>query len=79
MGNKVAVLLTCFNRKELTLNCIEMLHKQQSDDYRLDYYLVNDGCTDGTEKAVAINFSEVNIIKGDGSLLWSGGMRLARN
>jgi GT2 family glycosyltransferase len=78
--NKIAVLITCFNRNKKTLECLEQLHAQKHDlDFNLTIYLVNDGCTDGTEKAVEINFPEVNIIKGDGSLFWNGGMRLAWN
>jgi GT2 family glycosyltransferase len=76
--NKIAVLLTCFNRKELTLNCIDMLHKQRIDDgFCIEYYLVDDGCTDGTPLAVKEKFPDVTLIDGNGSLFWNGGMRLA--
>jgi GT2 family glycosyltransferase len=64
------------------LECLEQLHAQVPDlglYFDLTVYLVNDGCTDGTEIAVAMKFPEVNLIKGDGSLFWNGGMRLAWN
>ncbi len=74
---RIAVLLTCFNRKLLTLNCIETLINQEIDELSIDIYLVNDGCTDGTSEAVLKTFPDVNVITGSGSLFWNGGMRLA--
>ncbi len=79
MNNKIAVLLTCFNRKELTLICLEMLYKQEVDDLSVDIFLVDDGCTDGTGAAVKDRFENVKLISGDGNLFWNGGMRLAWN
>ena len=43
----------------------------------LDVYLVDDGSTDGTGDAVKKNFPKVNLLKGDGTLYWNGGMRFA--
>jgi GT2 family glycosyltransferase len=77
MIKKIAVLLTCFNRKKLTLNCIQQLNKQVIRDFCLDIYLVDDGCTDGTYESVKTLYPKINIIAGDGSLYWNGGMRLA--
>jgi GT2 family glycosyltransferase len=77
MNNKIAVLLTCFNRKNFTLNCLEMLCNQKLEDVDLSIYLVDDGCTDGTGAEVQSRFKDVNIISGTGSLYWNGGMRLA--
>jgi GT2 family glycosyltransferase len=38
---------------------------------------VDDGSTDGTTEAVAAMFPAVTVIRGDGSLFWCAGMRLA--
>ena len=70
----IAVLLTCFNRKEKTINCLNQLYKLKSD---LDVYLVDDGSTDGTSEAILREFPQVNLIKGSGNLFWNKGMRLA--
>ncbi|MDC8001197.1 glycosyltransferase family 2 protein [Aequorivita todarodis] len=80
MMNTIAVLLTCHNRKEKTLQCLQTLFKADvPETLKMDYFLVDDGCTDGTGKAVKEIYPEINIILGNGNLFWAGGMRLAFN
>ena len=75
---RIAVLMTCFNRKSKTLSCLESLFKQeQKDFFNLHVFLVDDGCTDGTADAVKKTYPEVDILQGTGDLYWNGGMRLA--
>tara|TARA_B110000027_G_scaffold134016_1_gene164443 strand:- start:5039 stop:5881 length:843 start_codon:yes stop_codon:yes gene_type:complete len=74
---KAAVLLTVFNRKKTTLECLKALGEQEIKNVILEVFLVDDGSTDGTLEAVANQFPEVNVIQGSGSLFWNGGMRLA--
>ena len=77
---KTAILLTCFNRKDNTINCLKSLYKalkKYNAEMKFDVFLVDDGCTDGTSEEVKKHFPEVNIIQGSGELFWSGGMRLA--
>ena len=82
---RTAVILTVFNRREVTLKglrtlyrAIEFLQKEQPDDvFQFDIFMTDDGCTDGTSEAVSAEFPEINIIQGDGNLYWSGGMRKA--
>ena len=74
----IAVLLTVHNRKDKTLACLSALFKQQSiENYKLDVFLVDDGCTDGTAISVTTQFPSVIIIKGNGQLYWNRGMYLA--
>lgn len=71
----IAVLLTVFNRKEKTLQCLENLHKQNLlSDYQLEVFLTNDGCTDGTPESVKEMFPQVHVINADGNLFWNRGM-----
>ena len=77
---KIAVLLTVFNRREVTLRGLKSLYKAidyLGEGYQFDIYMTDDGCTDGTGVAVLLEFPEVRIIQGDGNLYWSGGMRKA--
>lgn len=71
----MAVLLTVHNRQAKTIKCLEHLFTQkQPDSLRMDVYLVDDGCTDGTRQAVEKLFPVVNIIQGNGELYWNRGM-----
>lgn len=74
----IAVILTCHNRKDKTLTCLKDLMNQDGiSNVDLDVYLVDDGSTDGTSDAVKQNFPRVNVLQGDGTLYWNGGMRYA--
>ena len=76
---KVAILLTCFNRKQQTLSCLKNAYSSLENlaNYEFDFYLVDDGSTDGTFESVSKYFPEVNLIRGNGNLYWNQGMRLA--
>ena len=78
MSESIAVLLTCHNRKEKTLKCLEALYACKiPEEFNIEVYLVDDGSIDGTGEVVRAQFPEVNVIDGDGSLYWNRGMRLA--
>lgn len=71
---QIAVLMTCFNRRETTLAGLRSLFAQQlPPGYRLRTILVDDGSTDGTSEAVRREFPQVELIAGDGNLYWVGG------
>lgn len=75
---RITALLTCHNRREKTLASLRLLHRQKlPPSFTLGCVLVDDGSSDGTSEAVAGEFPEVEIIRGDGSLFWCGGMRVA--
>ena len=74
------MLVTVFNRCDITIQGLRRLYVAIAalpGDYFFDVYLTDDGCTDGTPKAVAAEFPDIHIVQGDGSLFWGGGMRLA--
>lgn len=78
MTKQIAILLTCFNRKEKTLACLQNLYQALlPDGYVFEVFLVDDGCTDGTSDAVKKDFPLVHIIKGNGELFWNRGMYTA--
>lgn len=77
---KVAVLLTVYNRREITLQGLRSLYNAINylgKGYQFDIYMTDDGSTDGTSDAVAKEFPSVHIVQGTGNLFWSGGMRMA--
>ena len=71
---KIAILITCYNRRDKTLACLEALYKQGMS---FNVYLTDDGSKDGTSEAVKSFFPKVKILEGDGSLFWGGGTRKA--
>ena len=74
----VATIITCHSRKEKTLKALDCLFNQREIvDVDLLVYLVDDGSTDGTAEAVAAQFPQINVLQGDGTLFWNGGMRFA--
>lgn len=75
----IAVLITCHNRKDKTLACLQNLFLQDGLDrlFKIQVFLVDDGSIDGTSMAIQSKFPDVNIIKGNGNLFWNRGMHLA--
>ena len=71
---KIAVLMTCHNRKASTLTCLGRLIGS-SQEAELTIFLLDDGSTDGTGEAVQAQFPGVRLLSGDGDLFWCGGMR----
>lgn len=71
----IAILITCHNRKNITLECLKKLEKQKYViNCCVEVYLTDDGCTDGTTEAIRNLLPQVNIIQGDGNLYWNRGM-----
>jgi len=75
---KIAVLITSFNRKNITLNCLKFLFKSiVNKKFKFKVYLVDDNSVDNTFQEVKIKYPVVKLIKGDGNLHWTGGTNLA--
>lgn len=73
----ITALLACYNRKEKTLGCLRNLEIQHLPAYELKYVVLDDGSTDGTGDGIKHEFPAARIIRGDGTLYWCGGMRVA--
>ena len=75
----IAILITCHNRKEKTLTCLNSIFIQKGFNvlFKLDVFLVDDGSTDGTSDAIKNQFPTVKLINGNGKLFWNRGMHLA--
>lgn len=76
----LAVLMTCYNRREKTVACLKSLFANSAlDEILVHAFLVDDGSTDGTSEAVAAQFPDVTVIRHSGNLFWNRGMHMAFN
>lgn len=74
----LAILLTVFNRKEKTIECLKQISRQENtQNLNIEIFITNDGCTDGTPETINKLFPEVHIIEGSGDLFWNRGMYTA--
>ena len=76
---RLCAVLTCFNRREKTLACLEALQASGRDTEGIDLQavLVDDGSTDGTAVAVRLRFPWVDVVQAEGDLYWCRGMHRA--
>lgn len=83
---KIAVLLTCYNRKLKTLACLAGLYDstkvyntRAEEKIEIEVYLTDDGCTDGTAVALKEKFPNeiIHILQGTGNMFWARGMCFA--
>lgn len=71
----VHVVIPVFNRLPMTQSLIRCL-RRQAVDQPLHLLVVDDGSTDGTSAWLAAQ-TDIEILKGDGSLFWGGAVDLA--
>ena len=79
---KIAIVMTVRNRKNVTKKGIESIITANKNKYDLYFYITDDGSTDGTDKMLE-EIKEKNkkytfiITKADGNQYWVGGMRIS--
>ena len=77
--NKVAVLLTCHDRKEKTLACVSSLI--EGNETKMVFAVVDAGSSDNTPEALKElardMYADVRVIRRGNELYWNGGMRVA--
>ncbi|MCD7824191.1 MAG: glycosyltransferase family 2 protein [Oscillospiraceae bacterium] len=74
---KVLAIFTCFNRKDKTENCIRKL-TASNPTCEFTFVVADDNSTDGTQEILTSMQTDfdIHLLKGDGNLFYSGGMRL---
>lgn len=72
---RILGLMTCYNRKEKTVRALNNL-VQGNPEIDFSFIIADDGSTDGTFEELK-KIANVIVLRGDGSLFYSGGMRLA--
>ena len=70
----IYTIIPVHNRIHCTGLCLDALYKQLHMDIRI--IVVDDGSTDGTNETIRRYYSEVSLIKGSGSLWWTGAINL---
>lgn len=73
----IAVVMTCHNRRETTLRCLEALQRQEGHDATLALFVTDDGSDDGTAEAIRAQWPDAKVMLGPGDLYWAAGMALA--
>lgn len=72
---RIAVLMACYNRVNLTVRFLEQLDLvRDSLNCVITVFLLDDDSQDGTAAAVAARFPDVVLVRGNGTLFWNGGM-----
>lgn len=71
---RVYVVIPVHNRRDMTLGCLACLAVQTFP--ALSVVVVDDGSSDGTAAAIRAQYQNVEIIRGDGSLWWTGATNL---
>jgi GT2 family glycosyltransferase len=74
---RIAAMLTCHNRRELTVGCVEQLHAQMAGQVRLDIIVHDAASTDGTAAAIRARYPDVTLLPGDADQFWNRGMHVA--
>lgn len=72
---KILGLMTCFNRKDKTVNAIAKLISE-NPLIQFSFIVADDNSGDGTREALQ-TIPNVKVLSGTGNLFYSGGMRLA--
>ncbi len=73
-NNNIAILLSCFNRKEKTLACLKTVFSQLDNQFKPTVYLMDNG-SDGTSAEVRELYPDVKLSYGNDSMFWAGSMR----
>ena len=71
---KVVAVIPIHNGREETLAFLESMSHVSYPE--LEVIIVDDGSTDGSAEAIANSFPQVGIVRGDGTLWWSGATNL---
>jgi len=70
---RIEIVAPVHNRREITLLCLRSLVRLNTENLNIHIIIVDDGSTDGTGEAIRREFSEVEVVSGDGKLWFTEG------
>src|SRR5712692_1895165 len=71
---KIYIVVPVFNRKSFTQRFLCCMREQTFRNFEI--IVVDDGSTDGTSELIAEHFREVQLLRGNGNLWWTGAINL---
>jgi len=71
---QIHALIPVHNRIDVSMECLGYLKAQTLGDLKI--VVVDDGSTDGTCESIKAKYPDVEVLKGDGNLWWTGAMHL---
>lgn len=74
MADKIYVVVPVFNRKSFTERFLCCLREQRFRNF--ETIVVDDGSSDGTAELIAEQFEEVQLLRGNGDLWWTGAINV---
>jgi N-acetylglucosaminyl-diphospho-decaprenol L-rhamnosyltransferase len=74
MAGKIYVVVPVFNRQPLIERFLYCMREQTFQNF--ETIVVDDGSTDGTAELITTHFKEVELLRGDGNLWWTGAINL---
>ena len=73
---RVEIVAPVHNRREITLLCLRSLARLNTEELNIHIIIVDDGSTDRTGEAISREFSEVEVVPGDGNLWFTEGTNM---
>lgn len=74
----IAIIFTCYNRREQTLLCMKSLYTDYNKDrYQMHFYICDDGSTDGTFEELKRLYPDQTVFQSQGNLFWCKSMHKA--
>src|SRR5918997_5629533 len=74
MEPKIYVIVPVFNRRSYTERFLYCMREQTFTNFEV--IVVDDGSTDGTSEIITEHFKEVSLLRGDGTLWWTGAINV---
>lgn len=75
--DRIAVLMTCHNRKEVTLRSVSAIFSSALVNVELMLFIVDAGSTDGTSESLEASPFNIKVVRASSDLYWNAGMRVA--